>query len=77
MRQFRVRVTAGAKNDYIERVSEDMFKISVKTKAKKGFANRRVRELIAQHMDVPTKDVLLVRGSDTRSKMIIIYNSIK
>lgn len=76
MKQFRVRVTVAAKTDSIEQVSETLFKVSVKTKAKQGLANLRVRELLAQYLNVPIKDVLLVRGSDTRSKMVVVHNSI-
>ena len=70
--QVNVRVTAGAKKEKVEALSEMRLKISVKQKAKEGAANARVLELVAAHYKVPIKKVHIVRGHKRPSKILEI-----
>ncbi len=70
--QISVRVTAGAKREAVEIVSDTRLKISVKEKAEQGAANGRALELVAKHFGVPAKKVRLVRGAHSPSKIFSV-----
>jgi uncharacterized protein YggU (UPF0235/DUF167 family) len=59
---IRVSVTAGAKRETFEVMSENRFKISVKERAQHNLANKRVLELIARHFTVPVERVRIING---------------
>jgi uncharacterized protein YggU (UPF0235/DUF167 family) len=68
----KVRVIAGAKKEKFEKVSDTHFKISVKEKAEQNLANRRVMELIASHFHVLAKQIRLISGHRSPSKILSI-----
>lgn len=68
----KVRVQAGAKTEVFEAVSKDHFKAAVKEPAKQNLANRRVSELVATYCKVPVKQVRLVSGHRSPSKIFSI-----
>ena len=68
----KVRVRAGAKREEFEAVSPASFRISVRQKALNNAANRRVVELVASHLKVPTKVVRIASGHRSPSKMLSI-----
>ncbi|MBY0294335.1 DUF167 domain-containing protein [Patescibacteria group bacterium] len=70
--QLSVRVTAGARRDVVEEVSDKRLKISVKEKPEQGAANVRVAALVAAHFGVPKSRVRIIRGHKTSSKIIEI-----
>lgn len=72
--QVRVRVAAGAKKEALE-VLRGRIAVSVRQKAEQGAANKRVIELIAKHFKVPVKNVRIIRGHATPSKIIAIHAS--
>ena len=67
-----VKVTAGAKTEGVEELTDSHFKVRVHPKAEKGKANARVLELLAAHFDVAKSRVILVRGASSREKLIRI-----
>ena len=69
---IKVKATAGAKEEKIEKISEDGFKIKVKEKPEKGLANERIRKIIARYFHVPLYWVILKRGAKRRSKIFEI-----
>ncbi|MEK7108826.1 MAG: DUF167 domain-containing protein [Patescibacteria group bacterium] len=69
---IKVRVQAGAKAEKFEVVSKDHFKAAVKEPAKQNLANRRVVELVAIYFKVPAKQVRLVSGHHSPSKILSI-----
>jgi len=70
--QLSVRVTAGARRDGIEEISDKRLKVSVKEKPEQGAANVRVVALVAAHFGVPKSHVRIIRGHKTPSKIIEI-----
>ena len=68
----KVRVLAGAKTETFEAVSNDHFKAAVKEPAKANQANRRVVELVAMHFKVSAKQVRLISGHRSPSKILSI-----
>ena len=67
-----VRVTAGAKREAVEVLSQGRLKISVKEPAKQNLANRRVLELVARHFRVSTKKVRIIRGHRSPQKILSV-----
>ena len=70
----KVRVIAGAKKETFSKVSGVHFKISVKEKAEQNLANRRVVELIALHFGVPAKQIRIISGHHSPSKILSLPN---
>lgn len=69
---IKVRVIADAKKESVEHLAPDHFKITVREKAVQNLANRRVIELIAMQFKVPAKQVRLISGHRSPSKILSI-----
>ncbi|MFA5830857.1 MAG: DUF167 domain-containing protein [Candidatus Paceibacterota bacterium] len=67
---IKVKVTAGTKKEKLERISSDHFEVSVKEKAERNMANRRVIELIADFFDVPSGKARIVTGHHSPGKIL-------
>ena len=68
----KVRVIAGAKKELVQEVSAGHFKISVKEPAERNLANRRIVELVAAHYNLSTKQVRIISGHTSPSKILSI-----
>jgi uncharacterized protein YggU (UPF0235/DUF167 family) len=69
---IKVLVTAGAGKESLIKKSEDHFKISVKEKAERNMANKRVLKLIAEHFNVSVNKVRIVNGHTHSSKLLVV-----
>ena len=69
---IKVKVDAGAKKEKIEQTSSDHFEVSVKEKAERNMANKRVIELVATFYKLPTGKVHLVNGHHSPGKILNI-----
>ncbi|PIT91069.1 hypothetical protein COU17_02155 [Candidatus Kaiserbacteria bacterium CG10_big_fil_rev_8_21_14_0_10_49_17] len=67
----RVHITAGAKK---ENLTEDdgVLKVSVKERAEKNMANRRMCELVAEHFHVSAGAVRIIAGHHHPRKIVSI-----
>jgi len=70
---IKVRVTAGAKKELFEEKGKDHFAVQVKEKAERNMANTRVRELVAEHYNISPKQVRIISGHTTQSKILSIH----
>ena len=68
----KVRVIAGAKKESVQLVSVGHFKISVKEPAERNLANRRIVELVDAHYKLPPKQVRIISGHTSPSKILSI-----
>lgn len=68
----KVRVIAGAKKETVEEVSAGHFKISVREPAERNLANRRIVELVAAHYKLSPKQVRIISGHTSPSKILSI-----
>jgi uncharacterized protein YggU (UPF0235/DUF167 family) len=68
----KVTVTAGAKRESLVKKSKDKLVISVTEPAKQNLANRRIRELVAKHCEVPLSKVRIISGHHSPSKMLSV-----
>lgn len=71
-RIIQVRVTAGAKSEKVEEISPDKFRIRTIAPPEKGKANERVRELLAEYLNVPRYAVYLKSGQTSREKVFVV-----
>ena len=72
---IKVHVTAGAKKESFIQKNESTFYITVKEPAKMNLANVRVRELVANHFSLSKKEVKIVNGHHSPSKILSIRDS--
>lgn len=68
----RVTVDPKAKREEIIDEGENRLKISVREPAERNMANRRVRELVANHFKIEQSDVSIIVGHRGRQKIISI-----
>ena len=73
---IKVRVLAGAKKEQFIQESKDHFKISVREKAERNMANRRVLEIIANYFHLPKNKVRIVSGHHSPGKILSIDDSL-
>ncbi len=67
-----VRVTVNAKKETVTVVTENKLAISVKVKAQHNEANERIVVLVARHFKVEEKNVRIVRGHKSASKVLMV-----
>lgn len=72
---IHVNVTAGAREDSLEIVGENRYKIKTKAKAERNMANKAVVAMVAKHLVVPAKAVRIINGGNSPSKLISVLIS--
>lgn len=68
----RVLVHPGAKKERILKESDSEYTISVKEKAERNLANRRIIEIIADEFNIPKNRVKMITGHRSPRKIISI-----
>jgi len=69
---IKVRVVAGAKKEEFIKKDENTFLISVKEKAERNMANKRICNIIALFFKVPLNKVHIVNGHQSPSKILSV-----
>lgn len=74
---MKIFVTAKprASENKIEKIDETHFAVSVTAPPVKGFANKAIIELIADHFSVSKSQVKLISGFSSKEKVFEIYIS--
>ncbi|MFA7302768.1 MAG: DUF167 domain-containing protein [Candidatus Paceibacterota bacterium] len=67
-----VRVVTEAKREKVEALPRGRLRIWVKAPAERNLANKRVRELVAEHLHLPLARVRLHSGHTSPSKIFSI-----
>ena len=70
---IKVHVTAGAKKESFEKVSDECFNIAVKEPAEKNRANKRVIDLLVGFYTVNRGAVRIINGHHSPNKIFDIY----
>ncbi len=73
---IKVRVITGAKKESLMVESSDHYKISVKEKPERNLANKRVLELVRQHLALEHGNIRIISGHHSPSKIISVEKSI-
>ena len=69
---LKVKVTTGAKKESFKKKKEDAFEISVKEKPERNMANKRIIDLLAEHLEVSKGKVKIVSGHHRPNKLFSI-----
>jgi hypothetical protein len=69
---IRAKVKAGAGREEIKQTGKDHFEISVREKAERNMANKRVIEMLANFFSLPKGKVRIVNGHRSPTKLLII-----
>jgi hypothetical protein len=68
-RKITVKVKPNSGRNEVKQIGELAFEVKVSVAPEKGKANERVRELLADFLDVAKSRVVLVRGETSREKI--------
>lgn len=69
---LKVKVFPQTKKEEVIQKSKDSFVIKVKAKPEQGKANQRMRELLADYLNLSLKQVWIIKGRQQRNKIIHI-----
>ena len=69
---IRVKVRAGMKKEILKQISIDHFEISVKEKAERNMANRRVLEILCEFFHLSKGKIRIVNGHQSSSKLLVV-----
>jgi uncharacterized protein len=69
---IKVRVSAGAKTEKVEKMDDGSFKVRVSLPPEKGKANERVVELLAEYFKVSKAKVAIISGNTFREKSVLV-----
>lgn len=70
--RLRLHVQPGASTTALAGVHGDRFKLRLQSPPVDGRANEALIEWLAGHLDVPRRQVTLVRGHTSRDKTVVI-----
>jgi uncharacterized protein YggU (UPF0235/DUF167 family) len=69
---IKVKVQAGAKKESIIKKNKDIYYISVREPAERNLANKRVCEIIASIFEISIKNIRIISGHQSPSKILSI-----
>ena len=69
---IRVRAFPDAKKEQITKISDDTYEIHVREPARNNVANQKIRELLAQELQVEVGVVRIISGHRSPRKIISI-----
>ena len=73
---IKVVAKTQAKKESIVKKSKDHFVISVKEKAEKNMANKRMIELLEEYFKVPKGKIRIVNGHRHPHKLIVVEDAL-
>lgn len=68
--RLRVKVNAGAQSESVRELADGTLQVRTRAPASRGKANRRVLELLGEHLGVATADLEIVAGHTSPVKHI-------
>ena len=63
-------MTPNARRARVVRVAEASYEVKVDARAEGGRANRRLVELLSEHLQVPRSRIAIVTGARSREKLV-------
>ena len=55
------------------KVGEDYFEVGLDERAKGDVANKRLLEILAEHFKVPKSRISILRGTQSRNKIVQVF----
>ena len=69
---INVRVTPNSRKPSVVEVDESTYEVKVDERARGGAANKRLLEILSEHLGVPKSRITIVRGAKSRDKVLEI-----
>jgi uncharacterized protein YggU (UPF0235/DUF167 family) len=69
---FKLKVKPGCKENKVEKLKDDEFRVFVKVKPEQGLANQKVLELLSEYLHIPKQKISLIKGHTSPSKIVRI-----
>ena len=66
---IKVRVTPGCKKEIVTKVGAHTYEIVVKEKPERNMVNKRLQTILSEQMNVHVRDVRLITGHRSQSKI--------
>ncbi len=70
--QIKIKVIAGAKQNSVEEFYEDIIKVKIDKPAVDGKANKAIIEYFSKLLNIPKKNVTILRGEKNSLKDLLI-----
>lgn len=70
--RLQIKITANAKQDKIEKISENQYKIWVKAPAVENKANKHLINLLAKYFNTSKSNVNILKGEKSKNKIVEI-----
>lgn len=70
--RLSVKVQPNARQQVIQKVNEEEYRIHVLSPPSEGKANKEVIDVIASHFHLPRSRVKIIRGRKSRKKIVIL-----
>lgn len=64
-----VKVKTNAKKEFVEKIADDQYLVSVSAQPQEGKANASVIKLLADFLNVPKSEITLIRGKKSKNKV--------
>ena len=71
---IRVKVKTHTKKEELKKISADRFEISVKEKAEKNLANKRIVEILLAFFNLQKGKIRIIKGHQSPTKLLLIDN---
>ncbi len=69
---IRVRVTPNSREASVAKVGEASYEVRVDARASGGAANKRLLEILSEHLGIPRSKIVIVRGAKSRDKILAV-----
>lgn len=69
---IKVKVKTEAKKETIKEKVKNSFEISIKQKAERNIANRRILEIISLYLSIPKNKIRIISGHHSSNKILDI-----
>lgn len=69
---LKLKIKTNSKENKIEKLKDDEFRIFVKAKPEQGMANQKALELLSEYLQIPKQKISLIKGHASPSKIVQI-----
>lgn len=71
---LKVKVKANSRKEEYERIDENTFHISVREKAERNMANKRILEILSFELKIPLNKIRIINGHQSPTKLISVLD---
>lgn len=70
--KINIIARAGAKENKIEQVGKNVYKVWLTSAPEKGKANKALIAMLADYFSTPKSDIEIIKGNKSKNKVLII-----